>query len=57
MSRHWRVGAISAEASKAGNYETRICGKQIVRVKTNRLKYSRPEGIDEDVGTFEEGFE
>lgn len=57
MSRDWCIWAISTEASKAGDYETRICGKQIVWVEANRLKYSWAEGIDEDVGEVEEGFE
>ena len=57
MSGHLRIEAIAAEASKAGDYETRICGKQIVWIEANRLQYSRAEGIDEDVGMAEEGFE
>ena len=57
VSRHWRKGAISAEASKAGDYEVGICGQQIIRVEPNRLKYSWAKRVDEDVGMFEEGFE
>ena len=57
MSRHGRIGAISAEASKAGNYEAGICGKQIVWVEFNRLEDSGAKGIDKDVGIIEERFE
>lgn len=57
MPCHWCIGAISAEASKAGDYETGICSKQISWIETNRFKHSWAKGIDEDVGVFEEGFE